>query len=147
MLDPPPKRHFLAIFRLPRCRRTGLRRPVDQPAPRYVSALMDVLSSDGCQWAAADDDLCVLVFPENGFVEYDGDIVTAGSIEFYSIEVEEDGRYGTWRVTYDDGSTVDAEYRFYQNRQAGCYSIESDAFPTHKVYKSKAFTSGDVLGM
>lgn len=106
---------------------------------------MDVLSSDGCQWAAADDDLCVLVFSENGFVEYDGDIVTAGSIEFYSIEVEEDGRYGTWRVTYDDGSTIDAEYRFYQNRQAGRYSIESDAFPTHKVYKTKAYTSADVL--
>ena len=112
---------------------------------RYVAALMDVLSSPGCQWAAEDDDLCVLVFTDDGFTEYDGDIVTTATLEFYSIEAEQDARHGIWRVTYEDGTTVDAEYRFYQNRQAGRYSIESDAFPTHKVYKTKAYTSGDVL--
>lgn len=99
---------------------------------RYVAALMDVLSSPGCQWAAKDD-LCVLVFTDDGFTEYDGDIVTTATVEFYSIEAEQDARHGTWRVAYEDGTTVDAEYRFYQNRQAERYSIESDAFPTHKV--------------
>lgn len=113
---------------------------------RYVAALMDVLSSPGCQWAAEDDDLCVLVFSEDGFTEYDSDIATKATVEFYSIEVEQDARRGVWRATYEDGTIMDAEYRFYQNRQAGRYSIESDAFPTHKIYKTKAYTSADVLG-
>lgn len=89
--------------------------PGTEPIPfatddiRYVAALMDVLSSPECQWAAEDDDLRVLVFSEDGFTEYNGDIATAATVEFYSIEVEQDARHGTWRVTYEDGTTINAE--------------------------------------
>lgn len=105
----PPERQETAEPNAPAAVEDGGKiSPGAEPIPfatddtRYVAALMDVLSSPECQWAAEDDDLCVLVFSEDGFAEYNGDIATAATVEFYSIEVEQDARHGTWRVTYED---------------------------------------------
>lgn len=57
----------------------------------------------------------------------------------------EGGRARTWRVTYEDGSAVDATFAFIQNREAGVWVITSDAFPTHDKYRTVPFTSEDVL--
>lgn len=57
----------------------------------------------------------------------------------------EGGRAGTWRVTYEDGSAVDATFAFIQDREAGAWVITSDAFPTHDEYCTVPFTSEDVL--
>ena len=93
---------------------------------------------------AHDDDLRWIGFTEEGFTEFNGDIARTATIEFYSIEIIENGRQGTWRVTYEDGAIYDASFLFIQNQETGVYALTSSAFPT-QTYLSNAITSEDVL--
>lgn len=112
---------------------------------RLVTSLVDIVSNQNCQWRATNDPICALVFTEDGFIEYNGDIATSATVEFYSIEATENGRAGTWRVTFDDGSVVEASFQFVQNLETGLYVLSSTAFPTHQIYQSEVITSEDVL--
>lgn len=119
--------------------------PVASEDTQLVTKLVEVLSHKGCVWLSAEDEVCWLEFTDSGFTEFRGDLTTAATVEFYSIEVIENGRRGTWRVTYDDGSVYDASFLFIQNSASGYYSLTSEAFPTYETYLSKAITSEDVL--
>jgi len=120
--------------------------PVASKETQLVTQLIEVFSHKDCVWLSAEDEVCWLEFTDSGFTEFRGDLTTTASVEFYSIEVIENGRRGTWRVTYDDGSVYDASFLFIQNRASGYYSLTSEAFPTYETYLSKAITSEDVLG-
>ena len=109
-----------------------------------VTKLVDVLASEDCVWVSADDDLRWIEFTKEGFTEYNGDIATTATVEFYSIGIIENGRAGTWRITYEDGSIYDASFLFIQNRETGVYALTSSAFPM-KTYLCKAITGEDVL--
>ena len=119
--------------------------PIASNETRLVTSLMDVLTNKECLWVSKEDELCWMEFTEDGFSEYNGDLRKSATIEFYSIEVTENGREGTWRITYGDGSIHDASFTFIQDRASGYYSLASEAFPTHETYLSKAITSEDVL--
>lgn len=112
---------------------------------QLVTKLVEVLAHKDCVWLSAEDETCWLEFTDSGFTEFRGDLTTTATVEFYSIEVIESGRRGTWRVTYDDGSAYDASFLFIQNPASGYYSLTSEAFPTYETYLSKALTSEDVL--
>lgn len=119
--------------------------PMASSETRLVTSLMDILTNKECLWVSGEDELCWMEFTEDGFAEYNGDLRKNATIEFYSIEPIENGRKGTWRVTYDNGNVYEASFLFIQNQASGYYSLTSKAFPTYETYLSKAFTSEDVL--
>lgn len=120
--------------------------PMASNETKLVTSLMDILTNKECLWVSGEDELCWIEFTEDGFAEYNGDLRKNATIEFYSIEAIDNGRRGTWRVTYDDGSIYEARFLFVQNQASGYYSLTSEAFPTYETYLSKVITSEDVLG-
>lgn len=121
--------------------------PIVEPTAEQLmlSQMLDVITKGECLWQAAEDPACWLEFTRGGFTEYDGDLVTSATAEFYSIRAVDGGREGTWRVIYADGATADAAFAFTQDRESGTWVFSSEALPTHDEYRTAAFTSEDVL--
>lgn len=117
--------------------------PLASDETRLLTTLVDILTNRECVWVSAEDDLCWIEFTEEGFTVFNGDITKTATVEFYSIEVIENGREGTWRVAYEDGTIYDASFLFIQNRETGVYAFTSSAFPG--TYSTNAITSQDVL--
>lgn len=59
--------------------------PLATTESKLATTLMEVLSKEECLWQATDDELCVMVFTDDGFAEYDGDLAKSATVEFYSV--------------------------------------------------------------
>lgn len=58
--------------------------------------------------------------------ERDGfNIKVSHTLEFYSIEVTQNGRSGVWRVTHPDGTVKDARFEFTQDAERGALVLSS----------------------
>lgn len=119
--------------------------PVASEETRLVTSLVEVLSNKECIWSSPDDEILWVGFTAEGFTEHRGDLTNAATVEFYSIEVIENGRQGTWRVTYEDGTIHDAAFTFAQNPEVGTYTFTSAAFRQSTTYTTSAISSEDVL--
>jgi len=108
-----------------------------------VTSLMAILGNEECAWVAVDDPICAIGFTPEGFDAYTGDIKASHALEFYSIEVTENGRSGVWRITNPDGTARDARFEFIQDTERGVLVLSSSALP-HEIYESPTFTSGDL---
>lgn len=119
--------------------------PLATPKTQLATGLMELMSNEDCVWIAEDDELCAMDFTEEGFTEYNGDIETTCTVEFYEIAAIENGREGVWRVHYPDGSAKDARFTFTEDLEAGQYVVSSWAFPTHATYRCKALSGSSML--
>lgn len=119
--------------------------PLATPKIQLATGLMELLSNEDCVWIAEGDELCAMDFTEEGFTEYNGDIETACTVEFYEIAATENGREGVWRVRYPDGSAKDARFAFTEDLETGEYIVSSWAFPTHTTYRCKAISGSSML--
>ena len=117
--------------------------PFASEETQLVTSLMAILGNEECAWIAMDDPICAIGFTPEGFDEYTGDIKASHTLEFYSIEVTENGRSGIWRITYADGTIHDARFTFIQDTERGVLVLSSSALP-HGIYESSMFTSGSL---